>query len=382
MRDAEAAVATREPSPVAVAVAPAPPSPVPVKPAKPFVEQLIFQADSLQAVSRNVETQMKREGIPVLAATREFVELASRPVAPSKPPVRSTLKRTSLSPSQFDDRQDLDRDIDDLPPAVPSPRPRSGSVPPVFDIAMPVSETDLPELPVEPTPIPYDLSVAPFPGLAHHADDLPPAPIFDVPMASPLDPPAIVADHVFTDWSDAKNYHGNDHARAYDIDPALEDDVFSYEAYVPSTRRQATPTPSIPDPIVDTPAAEVASDTGRMSKVETTGIRNVAIANVLERITHHYRKRVQEAPRSSEAHADAALEPDVESVTIPRPLPGQIAHPYMVVVHDNLEIPKVPPYIWSAPELPWNCDETGHNTFDSWFNCMGNRYQLALDLEM
>jgi hypothetical protein len=83
MRDAEAAVATREPSPVAVAVAPAPPSPVPVKPAKPFVEQLIFQADSLQAVSRNVETQMKREGIPVLAATREFVELASRPVAPS-----------------------------------------------------------------------------------------------------------------------------------------------------------------------------------------------------------------------------------------------------------------------------------------------------------
>ena len=459
-------------------------------PANPFVQQLIFQADSLHAVSRDVESQMKREGIPVLAATRDFLDLAglgsssgrngsrrspepepivrptprfddwqnnAAPIAEPKsflddPKPRQQDALTQLPPRQQDvparpAAPFVDPPMSNAAPFVEPPMMRANSAPYLDDpilrnhispfLDRPVESADVSPFVNEPTlrdfprrgeplfgpdsslggyqdtasspfieppmpradraPVdevpstPFNLDVAPFPHLSDE-EVHEPVSMFVEPIAAP----EVVKDGTFADWTDHKLFHSNDHARAYDIDLTPDEDVFAVQAYLP----QAQVAPAV-EAVAQNPVAEVAAPKPVASstpaffpdatqaitvvpvEVSAATAKAADLAEALDRISSHYRNRAQVVgPQTPEHHADAALEPDVEpGPVVKRGIPGQIAHPYMVTVHNNLEIPKVPPYIWQAPEEIYDRDDAGMDPFHSWTNCRGNRHQLSLDLD-
>ena len=197
-------------------------------------------------------------------------------------------------------------------------------------------------------------------------------PLEDAPFAIPFASLPTAPDTVMAEWSEPKSFHANDHARAYDMDRPVRGEAFVPEAYEPSRVIEASGTEAKPAPLKST-YIEISAATAK----------NAPLDDVLNSISDQYRDRVQALSNDlhvAEQHADAALEPDVPPTPVVRGIPGQIASPYMVTVSDNLEIPKVPPYIWSAPEQPWDCVEAGVDPLSSWFNCTGNQFQLAFDI--
>ena len=450
--------------------------------ANPFVQQLIGQADSLSAVSRNVESQMKREGIPVLAATRDFLDFAQRGLGTVASPPRNGARRMPEPPMpdpivrpepRFDDwsspaiqpksfiddpmpprsaapfvdppvhrgnsapflddpilrnhispflqrpieRDDVSPFIDSGPrdlPRRPSTTPRDyddDTLPAPFvdpptsrgyqndDIADVAARSDGTTL-SEP-PAPFNLDVSPFPSLSHDEEE--PEVVDIVSFAEPLVVPEVVVDTTLADWTDHKNFHSNDHARAYDIDLTPDEHVVAPRPFVAArveplvVEAPAVVAVAERDEVV-AEAVEAETDAFDVNKtlidygtpaplaatieISATAAMNANLSHSLGRIADHYRHRAQvSASKLADRVYDAALEADV---VIPAPvikpgIPGQIAHPYMVTVHNNLEIPKVPPYIWQAPEEIYDRDDAGMDPLVSWKNCTGNRHQLSLD---
>ena len=456
--------------------------------ANPFVQQLIGQAESLSAVSRNVESQMKREGIPVLAATRDFLDFAQRGLGtvepsprngsyrqPEPPPMAEPISRPeprfddwskpALAPKSFiedpmpprsgapfidppiqrgnsapflDDpilrnhispflqrpveRDDVSPFIESGPrdlPRRPSSTPRDYedtlaapfADPPAsrgFDIddlvdapeALDDAPIPLNAAPLSEPPAPFNLDVSPFPSLSHDAEEDEVVDI--VSFAEPLVMPEVVADATFSDWTDHKNFHSNDHARAYDIDLTPDEHVVAphpFAARVEPAVVEAAVAVVAPEEIV-AESVEAQSEEFDPNKtlidygapppplaatleISATAAKNANLSHTLGRIADHYRHRAQVSASklADRVYDDAALEPDI---AIPAPvvkpgIPGQIGHSYMVTVHNNLEIPKVPPYIWQAPEEIYDRDDAGLDPLVSRKNCTGNRHQLSLD---
>ena len=282
-------------------------------------------------------------------------------------------------------------------------------------------------------PAPFGLDVEPFPSFAQDVQpDMVSAayvePVFEetAPVSEwdnfvPFGAATSDGTGVLADWTDHKSFHSNDHARAYDIDLTPDEHAYS-RSFVPGVEIAAAvavvpggdvlqvPAAEVESPaavvetpvsvVVDEPVVEMPSKrefapgvdalvAGQPQPLEATievsaqSARGLNLAGSLGRIADHYRTRAQAtATKANEVLADAALEEDVEEVpVIVKPgIPGQIAHPYMVKVHNNLEIPKVPPYIWQPSQEIIDRDDAGMDPFVSWTNCSGNRHQLSLEL--
>ncbi|MGO8672647.1 MAG: hypothetical protein ACLQVD_14930 [Capsulimonadaceae bacterium] len=144
-----------------------------------------------------------------------------------------------------------------------------------------------------------------------------------------------------------------------------------------------TVSPTIVDSAVEclTPVA-VADPETHLDNVATTEMPDREPASetfddVMARLTEHYRGRLRTV---HEAPTVETVEPDVPEPAQPVATYRKAVANYIVFSGGAVEIPKVPPYVWTPAE-PTDSDLSEHDDpFNSWFNCSGNRYQLALDL--
>ncbi len=246
----------------------------------PLVGQLIAQADALQAVSRRVEHLVCCEGVTVLAATRDHVDPAPSPYAPTV-----ALATPAIAPR---------RSAAFLASAPPQSRPH-------LTVSETVDDDDDEEAPVSSSP---RMAL----GLARAA-------------ATPKSPLIEATEFRSTDLSSAASSDDAEQSGSANIDNVMHQLTSHY------VRRFLSASDELPDDEEET----------------------------LEDLTHNV------AP--------------VEAISIPGTKPGP---GLSVFTTDDLEIPKVAPYVWPAamPVLSEQDDPYG-----SWFNCLGNRFQLSFDLE-
>jgi hypothetical protein len=328
----------------------------PLIPVNPLVGMLIAQADTLNAASRHLEYLLGRDGIAALAVTRDYVEPESASQDAELPVAEDARNRSQAwsalpeVPSKNGAHTSRDYASPDFSESAVSDGFASTIASSTDDdhtaFAHERRATDEPTLRPDSAPE-WGNGAARLRSGSRSPDPsealAPASPQDSLPGVSPYAPSA----------AEVAGRNGNGAtAAAY----MSGDDIVSEHVEAASSQ-----------PDLLTAAGEAAP------------VQAAVLTQVIAKITNHYRRRMQAAVTDTQPVGEALPE-EVAS----EPAPQEPRAPSYLVFSEGegVEIPKVPPYIWEAPETA-PCDSTDPpaDPLFAWFNCLGNRSQLALDLD-